>query len=89
MILADAYSARNGSMYWSGWNDEGALAVSAVRDMVDLGDSPWRDHSATSMQEVREASPNAARPSLVGTRTSSTLETSCAAESRATLCAPP
>jgi len=85
MILADASSARNGSMYWSGWNDEGTLAVPAVRDMVDLGNSPWRDHSAEALQEVREASPHAASPPLVGPWPTSAVETSCAAESRTPL----
>jgi len=59
--------------------------VPAVRDVVDLGESPWRDHSPASMQEVREASPHAASPPLVGPRTSSTVETSCTPESRTPL----
>jgi len=61
--------------------------VPAVRDVVDLGDSPWRDHSAEAMQEVRQASPHAASTALVWARTSPTVETSCAAESRTPLCA--
>jgi len=32
-----------------GPNDEGTLAVPAMRDLVDLGDSPWSDHSPASM----------------------------------------
>jgi len=59
----------------------------AVRDLVDLGNSPWRDHSATSMSQVRQASSNTASPSLVWARSTSPVETSCAAESRAPLCA--
>ena len=66
-------------------NDEGTLAVPAVRDVVDLGNAPWRDHSAASMQEVREASPNAACPSLVGSWPASTVETSLPAKSRTSL----
>jgi len=63
--------------------------VPAVRDVVDLGDTPWRDHSAEALQEVREASPNAASTALVWARTSSPVETSCTAESRTPLCAAP
>ena len=66
-------------------NDEGTLAVPAVRHVVDLGHSPWSDHSPASMPEVWEASPNAACPSLVGPGPSSTLETYCTAKSRAPL----
>jgi len=46
-----------------------------VPDMVDLGDSPWHDHSATSMPQVRQASPRAASPALVWPWTSSRMET--------------
>ena len=68
-----------------GPNDEGTLAVPPVRDLVDLGDSPWRDHSPASMSQVRQASPNAASPSLVGPWPSSSMETSCTAKSRTPL----
>jgi len=61
--------------------------VPPVCHVVDMGNSPWRDHSAEALQEVREASPNTARPALVGSWQASTVETSCAAESRTPLCA--